>query len=145
MNAIIYNITHHTSSATINSVCAAIAERKYTEAEHRLVDIIERMVTRTYSNPNQISRMITLLEILYSEFNTYYLLWAQHNGKDEMKEIEQLISKSHGNFLLAHCTDSESMDDLLYETNQYLTNLKNEHQKKEATYHLECYKRLIVT
>lgn len=139
MNALVYNVTHHTTSKTVNDICKALADRDFKSAESQLLSIIERMVRSEYTMTNQLVRTIALMEVLYSEFNTYYMQWALRNGKDEIEEIEALISHAHGNFLLAHCRDAESMDDLLYETNQYLTNLKDEHQKKEVNYHLECY------
>lgn len=143
MNAIVYNITHHTNSRTINSICKAILKRDFKNAEQQLLTIVERVVHREYTMSNQLARMIAMLEVLYNEFNTYYLQWAAKQGRNEIEEIEALISHSHANFLLAHCTDSESMDDLLYETNQYLTNLKDDQQKNEASYHLECYRKMI--
>lgn len=141
MNALVYNVTHHTTCPTINKMCQLVAERSFREAEESLVSCIGSLIEQKYHSHNQIRRMLTLLEILYTEFNSYYLQWAKKHGKNEISEIEELSNKMHPNFLLANCVDPESMDDLLYEVRNYLMNLSDDAQYKEARYHLECYQK----
>ncbi len=141
MNALVYNVTHHTTCPTINKMCQLVTDRQFQEAEQSLVTCINGLVNQGYHSRNQIQRMLTLLEILYTEFNSYYLQWAKKHGKNEISEIEELSNKMHPNFLIANCTDPESMDDLLYEVRNYLMNLSNKEQEKEARHHLTCYQK----
>jgi hypothetical protein len=143
MNALVYATTHDTSHAVLNSICELIAERKFKKAEEQVLEILARILEVSYTSPQSISEAIELINGLYEEFNSYYLQWSRTREKDEVAEVEELYSRDHSNFFIAHCTDVECMDDMLYEVRSYLFDLQNESQKEEALYHVNCYRRIL--
>lgn len=143
MNALVYATTHDTSHTVLNSICELIAARNFRKAEERVIEILVQMLDISYTNQQDISEAIELINGLYEEFNSYYLQWSRSQGSDEVEEIEHLCSTAHSNFFIAHCTDTESMDDMLYEVRSYFSDLQNESKKEEALYHVTCYRRIL--
>ncbi|MFW5703864.1 MAG: hypothetical protein ACOCXQ_03430 [Patescibacteria group bacterium] len=141
MNALVYNVIKHTTNNTLNELCYRLAERDFRMAEESVMQLMQKLVTYTYQSSNEIERANTLIETLYLDFNEYYMQWCKKNGISDVEEIFELYSKEHHNILIAHCSDLESMDDLIYETRKYLSNLRDEDQKREALYHISCYNR----
>lgn len=143
MNAIVYKITPPVDKETVETICFNLHERNFERAEALLLDLIEEMMTREYNTSDDRKDALACAKILYYTFNAYYDSWAQKKGLNIDQEKKALHSPVHDNILFAHCTDPESMDDLMYEVCQYLTEIENDSQMEEAQYHLDCYKRLI--
>lgn len=143
MNALVYATTHDTSHTVLNGICELIAAREFKKAEEQVLELLVQMLEVSYTTPHSISEAIELITRLYEEFNSYYLQWSRTQGKDEVTEVEKLCSIAHSNFFIARCTDVESMDDMLYEVRNYLSDLQNESKKEEALYHVTCYRRIL--
>ncbi|OGK37165.1 hypothetical protein A3F03_03930 [Candidatus Roizmanbacteria bacterium RIFCSPHIGHO2_12_FULL_41_11] len=127
----------------LDSLCQLVSERKFKEVELEVLSLIEELLSHANKEDDSLMRDIVIAQIIYSDFNDYYLNWTTSRGKNAEKENTHLVSDEHSNYLIAHSTEVADMDDLLYELNNYLTDLSVKKQKEEVKYHLKCYKRYI--
>lgn len=139
MNAIIYKMSHEEQTYTIMDLFTLIQKRQFKKTESILLSMIEDMVTRDYNSDSDRQELVETMKNIYHNFNAMYIEWLSGTQNTSTDEFYNLVSHNHDNILVAHCTDAESMDDLLYETIEFLSDSRN----NEAQYHLACYKRLI--
>ena len=132
MNAILYKISHPTDLHVLESIVLALHQRNFEEAESKLLSLAEDITNREYNVYEELQSALTTITILHATLNMFY---RQH-----FSDIEDIKSPVHRNVLIAHCSDPESMDDLLYEVSAYLKEFENDGQPTEALYHLNCYK-----
>lgn len=136
------NISPSNPSMVLEKIYNALFERNFSEAEHILISFAEHIFDE--SKKNVISKEnIQLIDSLHTNFNELYLTWVEQKEADTMKEIDELMSPEHDNFLIAQCADPASVDDLLFELVSYLTTRRQDDQKDEVTYHLNCYKKYL--
>ena len=129
-------------SMVLEKIYTALFERKFSEAENILISFAEYIFEESKKHPIAKDK-IELIDSLHSNFNELYLTWVEQKKGDTMKEIDELMSPEHDNFLIAQCADPASVDDLLFELVSYLTTRHEEDQKQEVTYHLTCYKKYL--
>lgn len=132
MNAILYKISHPTDLHVLESIVLDLHHHNFAEAEMKLLGLVEDIATREYNVYEEMQSALTTITILHATFNMFY---RQH-----FSDIESIKSPAHRNVLIAHCSDPESMDDLLYEVSAYLKEFETDAQPTEALYHLHCYK-----
>lgn len=114
-------------------------QRKYSELEKEVLTYIGSSVIKGKTT----SFKLILLVAIYSEFNSLYMDWAKRNNISEEKEIQTQYSNEHENLFIAHCSDPASMDDLLWEVNNYLED-HTERSKHEVEYQLACYRKSLL-
>ena len=126
-------------ATTLQTLNTLIFQRQYRQAEQTLLAAMSAML----DSDEQSTEDVQLIQALYANFNEQYLDWVMYNGFPTDKEIRELGTDEHYNFLLGRCTDASSMDDLMYELSSYLTDRHTQEQKGEAEYHLICYKKML--
>ncbi|MDO8610449.1 MAG: hypothetical protein Q7R95_07920 [bacterium] len=124
-------------SKTLTELCRLIYIRKYKEAEHFLLNFIEKTLSES-NNSSNIQHKKHIYNTIYFSFNQFYYNWLKKNNIDIEKERVFLQSLEHTNFLISHSTEIAEMDDLLYDLVNYLNAVV---LKKDVLYQLQCYKR----
>ncbi|MCL4374907.1 DUF4588 domain-containing protein [Patescibacteria group bacterium] len=119
-----------------------LEKRQFKLAEKNLIKILRNLI-ESNQDAKKRSNWLGLTQILYSDFNRSYLSWAKNRGRNIRREISTLHSDSHDNFLLAHCTDSASVDDLFYAMMQSASQRRLTRQNREISKQLELYSHLI--
>lgn len=127
----------------ITSIFKALYNRDMHSAESQLFSVVESIITQSKKEEFDIVESLNVLMILYSEFNTYYLSWLNTNKYDVVKERMELSSSEHNSYLISHCSDPASMDDLLFEAHTYLTDMQDPYQVQEVQSHLEHYRKML--
>ena len=130
------------SSLLLERVFNAVLKRNFSQAEDILISFVEHIFDQSKHNKIK-TQDIHLIQTLYSNFNHEYLTWVEQQNLDTMKEIDDLMSPEHDNFLIAQCNDPASVDDLMFELVNYVTDKHVEEQEEEVEYHLTCYKRVL--
>jgi hypothetical protein len=121
-----------------------VFSRNYKRAESTVLNHIENLLKQHERRLlHTKEEELLLFESLFFRFNNDYLYWIRQQNKDEEKERLKQESEEHHNYLIAHCFDPASMDDLLWEVHAYIQNPSNKTQKKEIQYQLACYNKLI--
>lgn len=134
MNAILYKLSQPSDQDIITSIAAALHNQQFAVAEKTLLNLVEDIIGREYNTHEDCVEAQKVLKTIYYSFNE---MFQKMYGND----ITALRSDLHENILIAHCSDPESMDDLLYEASDYVAHVENETQHSEATRHLECYRQ----
>lgn len=140
MNAIIYKTSRVGQTYTITDLFELIQQRQFEKVEASLISLVEDVVSKEYDTSADRQAAVDTLQSLYNNFNDMYFQWFSQMNPNIDDEFYSLVSRNHDNILIAHCTDAESMDDLLYETIEFLMDETN----NEAHYHLACYKRMLL-
>lgn len=140
MNSVFYKITSPTERDTIDTICDLLSQRKFTEAEHTLLNHLEQMMSREYNTEDDVTNALSNIQTYYIRFNEYYLNWTKENGKDKSTEETELKNTLHDNLLFAHMSDPESMDDLVYAVASYISHTEDEEEMSEAFDQLRLYK-----
>lgn len=140
MNSVFYKITSPTERDTIDTICGLLSQRKFTEAEHTLLNHLEQMMSREYNTEDDVTNALSNIQTYYIRFNEYYMNWAKENGKDESSEENELKNSLHDNLLFAHMSDPESMDDLVYAVASYVSQTEDDEEMTEAFDQLRLYK-----
>lgn len=142
MNALVYKPVA-TTSPTIIKLFTFVENRRFEKAESLLISLVEDIMGKNSPSAEEIQADLALISTIYHDFNHAYMQHIQHVGKDEFAEIDSLMNSEHHNFLFANLTDPASMDDLLYEVKEYLTDLQDESHGEEAQLQLAYYKKLV--
>lgn len=108
-----------------------------------VMDLLNETLIREYNTTDDVEQALSDIRTVYLRFNQYYLRWAEEKGLDLTQEKKKLAAAIHQNYLFAHCSDPESMDDLVYAVADSLMNIEDETQMDEAVYQLSCYTRSI--
>jgi hypothetical protein len=140
MNSVFYKITSPTERDTIDTICHLLSQREFARAEEALLNHLNEMMSREYNIEDDAMSALSNIQTYYFRFNEYYLNWLQENGMDKEKEIKELSSPNHDNLLLAHMSDPESMDDLVYAVASYVSHTEDEKEMSEAFDQLRLYK-----
>jgi hypothetical protein len=136
MNAIIYTILKTNDLEHLEKIATAIHLKDFTKAETILITLLEELTAREYNTQEELADALKTANTLYSTFNIFY--------QSLFSDISSLESDLHENVLIAHMSDPESMDDLMYEVVTYLKDFENDDQHDEAVYHLDCYRGIHV-
>lgn len=125
----------------LEKIFFSIQKREFKEAEKTLLSVLKKFIDPQFKNIH----IKALVSDLYYHFNPKYLQWLKNRGGDIKKEIKDLSSPVHDNFLIAHCSDPACLDDLFKEIEQtFESSLENDKKlKKSIEYHLACYKNLL--
>ena len=116
----------------LNLLCEFVEQRKFRRAEKELLQLILRVIAKEIKKPHDSSvHGISICEILCVEFNDYYLAWLEQQGGDKEKDERELNSPAHSNFLIAHCSRAERIEDALWKVIGYLKQLH--YLRDEAT------------
>lgn len=116
----------------LENIATAMHLKDFTKAENILFALLEELTSREYNTQEEISDALKTANTLYTTFNIFY--------QSLYSDIKTLESAAHENVLIAHTSDPESMDDLMYEVVTYLKDFENDDQHDEAVYHLDCYR-----
>lgn len=143
MNSIFYKIHPPTERGTIDTICDLLAQRNFNEAEHQLLNHLNELMSREYNTDDDTQAALSTIQTYYIRFNEYYSNWAQNNGRDKQKEINELTNDIHENVLFANMSDPESMDDMVYAIASFISNMEDEDEMEEAYNHLSCYSKYI--
>lgn len=124
----------------LEKIFEMLYKREFSTLEFILMSYIEHIFKRSVHSEISEPDMRFVLSI-YRNFNEQYLNWLEKSNYDIEKEIDELTSLDHDNFMIAQCTDSAAIDDLFFELLEYITTNHYDHQKEEVEYHLNCYKK----
>ncbi|MCX7996981.1 MAG: hypothetical protein N2691_04520 [Patescibacteria group bacterium] len=141
MNSALFLLSQPHDRNTLDELCRLLSQRDYPSAEKKLIEFLESLLEREYNISDDIEAAMADLDIIYTRFDQYYANWGKNHGISPARELEELADSSHENILLAHCSDPESMDDLVYEVRKFLAGQNIELSGDEAYIHLEAYKR----
>ena len=132
MNAIIYTILKTNDLDHLEKIAEAVHLKDFNRVETILITLLEELTSREYNTQEEIANALKTANMLYSTFNIFY--------QSLYSDITAHKSNLHENILIAHTSDPESMDDLMYEVVMYLKDFENDDQHDEAVYHLSCYR-----
>lgn len=132
---------NNTNTDGLEKIFFSIQKREFKEAEKILLSSLKKVIDSHFKNIYTKSLVLDL----YYHFNQKYLQWLKNRGRDIKKEIKELSSPVHDNFLIAHSSDPACLDDLFKEVEQtFESGLENDKKlKKSIEYHLACYKNLL--
>jgi hypothetical protein len=128
--------------ATLIKIFQYLNKGLYKKAESVLITSFYKIISLKGIKNKVNGAALNYSQTIYYRFNEAYLSWIREHGGSLRQEINKLHSPHHDNFLLAHCQDMASLDDLLYELILYLT-VPCSTQRKEIEYHVICYKKLL--
>lgn len=124
----------------VTSLCELLYKKAYHQAERRLLQIIESIFTYSSQVGNHHRDEVATVIMIYTQFNILYNDWLRKKKIASSTELASLDNGEHTNYLLAHCSDPASMDDLLWELSDYLEN-PTARNKEEVSYQLLCYRK----
>lgn len=125
----------------LEKIFFSVQKREFKEAEKILLSSLKKVIDSQFKK----IYIKSLVLDLYYHFNPKYLQWLKNRGGDIKKEIKELSSPVHDNFLIAHSSDPACLDDLFKEIEQtFESGLENDKKlKKSIEYNLACYKNLL--
>lgn len=130
------------STIILERLFKSLQNRQFSQAENTLIALIEHTFQQAQHDVLG-ANDIHFIQSIYTNFNEQYLMWLEENHTDMEKEIDDLSSLEHDNFLIAQCADPAAVDDLMFELVGYLTDTHQDEQKQEVIYHLNCYKKIL--
>ncbi len=125
-----------------------VKQRDFCQAERVVVELVEGVFAHEFKQ-KEIRKNLHMISLLYTDFNDNYLDWVVEQGGSVATEQHDLADEEeHDNYLLAHCKDPASMDDMLFEVEKYLLDsmdpdIQYAENEDEAKYHISCYQRLL--
>jgi hypothetical protein len=135
-----YNQLEGPYKQQLDTLMNFIRSRDFIKAEKLVLALVETVLTHGIQDKDQVVADLNMLSILYQQFNKVYLAWINiHDRQHADSEYKELFSEEHDNCLIAHCSLIAEMDDLLYETMQYVM---DKSEQEEVERHLNCYKKL---
>ena len=129
-------------NSLVNKLFQLLAKREFKQAEYLLITSTEHIFSKAKKG-NIVEQDILFIQDIYSNFNQLYFNWLEEQHMDIEKEIDDLTSVEHDNFLISQCNDPAAVDDLMFELITYITGRNETEQQAEVTYHLNCYKKYL--
>lgn len=130
-----------TTQGILEKMYTYVLNRNFDTAEKQLVEYLENIMLQEYNTDDDARNTLQEVKNIYFSFSEYYLDWVKKQGKSVEKEIEELQNDMHDNYLFAHVSDPESMDDLVFSIYEYLKHSEDDWQHDEASHNLEFYNR----
>jgi hypothetical protein len=116
--------------------------RDFKKAELVLLDTFDKILKISHDGSQTIAEALITTNIICNEFNDFYLAWVKDiNGNLEKEMYELSKMQKIDNYLLAHCHDFVSMDNLFYELLNYLINNCKPKCQEEIYQQIYLYKK----
>jgi len=125
----------------LEKIYYALYQRKFLEGEKIVIKLIEEVITQKKTD-REIKIYLNFFNSIHQDFNSSYLKWVKKQKGDIKKEISQLSSINHDNFLFGHSRCPASFDDLFYELKILLQKNLSKKVKSYLKYNLSCYNNL---
>jgi hypothetical protein len=126
----------------LDSLCQYIYQRNFHHMEKALIELLNIVFIHAQYIPETKDQDIAIIDLIYAEFNAYYYTWLEKFHLKITEEFNELRCQDHFNILIAHCSQVEYMDDLLFELSNYFILNEGPHQKNRVEILLKKYRKI---
>lgn len=104
----------------LSELCYQVYRNKHPQAEHQFLSIAEKIFhEETHTSTPKTNHLTALCDILYSEFNDYFIAWA---AEHELPTEEQTIVYKYANYFLETAQNPKELEDIIWELSHSVMN-----------------------
>jgi hypothetical protein len=118
----------------IESIYQNLVDQNFKSAEKQILELVQSIFT---ANTSDYLLLSSTVDKIYVEFEQEYAQWLSTKGYKTPADH----TNDYTNCLIAHMTDPDAMDDLLFELSEYADHLPEPDNKEELEYQYMCYRK----
>ena len=103
----------------LSELCYQVYKNKHSQAARQFLQIAEMIYQEKTENPPIAPHLTAICDILYSEFNDYFLAWA---AEHELPTEEQTIVYKYANYFLETAQNPKELEGIIWELSESVMN-----------------------
>lgn len=103
----------------LSALCQQVYANAHPQAERQFLTIAEKLFVDSHGRQSPDQTLTTICDILYSEFNDYFLAWAREQG---LQQPDRSQIFQFANYFLENAKEAEKLEDVIWELSSHIIN-----------------------